>query len=311
MRLLSALLMGLAFVLSDAGHVKAQPNMPGFDIEVYATGFVRPGRMAFDSSGVMYLGSGWDWTAPEKLYRVGVGGTPVERYGDPIPDPDAVLFDAAGDVSGTPGSVLVGGGQDVYAVRPDETVVKIFDTSTLNISDLKFDNAGRLLVATNNTQTVYRGENGSLTPLFTSPSSLDRIAVDVTGQIYTREGDVITVRDSDGNMIDPEFASGLHAHTKLAFGLGGVWGTDLYVLDRYIGDGELRRYQPNGDYTVVGTGCSTPAGIAFGPDGALYFNDADNERILRITPVPEPSTLMLLCIGAFGFVACRQRRSKP
>jgi hypothetical protein len=88
--------------------------VPGFTVSTYAT-VTDPVNLSFDPSGVLYVGrdnygSGGGYIDAVKIHRIGVGGSPVVEYGaSAIYDPDAVLFDAAGSLSGTPGSVLVSG----------------------------------------------------------------------------------------------------------------------------------------------------------------------------------------------------------
>lgn len=68
-----------------------------------------------------------------KVHRVAVGGWPVTEFGDlAISDPDALIVDAAGAVSGTPGAVLVGGIHPggmtgkIVQIAPDGTVTTLF-----------------------------------------------------------------------------------------------------------------------------------------------------------------------------------------
>ena len=60
---------------------------------------------------------------------------------------------------------------------------------------------------------------------------------------------------------------------------------------------KLAADSPNGD-------------ICFGPDGALYISEGTNDRILRMTPIPEPSTLALLFMGTIGLLGHAWRRRR-
>jgi len=227
-----------------------------------------------------------------------------------VRDPDAVLFDAVGDVSGTPGSVLVAGGPRIYAIRPDETTITLFDSSYgfQNVNGLAFDNSGRLIIVDDG--KAFRADNGSLTTLFTT-GDIGEIAIDAMDNIYARSGNAIIVFDSEGNVIDP-YLFGAHAHTEVLFGPGGKWGTDLYIGDRVWPGGPLLQRQPGGEFTEVGTGFLTYAKMVFGPDRNLYVSDHTNHQILRISPIPAPSTIIgLLSMGLMGLVlAWRRRRAK-
>ncbi len=86
----------------------ADPTGPGASVERYAT-VDWPAWLSFDrGAGVLFAGVE---TGPAaRVWRIAAGGSPVNEYGAvPIQDPDAVLHDAAGLLTGVPGSVLVGG----------------------------------------------------------------------------------------------------------------------------------------------------------------------------------------------------------
>lgn len=61
------------------------------------------------------------------------------------------------------------------------------------------------------------------------------------------------------------------------------------ILDAIAGSGEVG-FGPDGS-PALGTAIDCPAGIAFGPDGLLYFADHGNNRIRRIEPDGTISTV--------------------
>jgi len=154
MQNISSISLGLAAGLVFAAATMAEPLVPGFNVEVYAeVPFAQ--AMTFDPSGVMYV-SGNVTSGP--IYRVEVGGTLVSEFGPPINEPGAVLFDAGGGISGTPGSVLVSGANFsggvptdtfVLAIAPDETATNIlsgpFPDSSNGVTT--FDRNGRVILA--------------------------------------------------------------------------------------------------------------------------------------------------------------------
>jgi len=148
----------LVVLAGDAGAQAPLPSVPGFAVTTYAT-VTDPITLSFAPDGTLYVGRdaagtpGGTSAQAVKIHRVGPGGSPVVEYGaSAVPDPDAVLFDATGRFSGTPGSVLVGGltpsnqGQ-VVAILPDGTLRQVFGPtgSFLNPVTLVLDSAGRLL----------------------------------------------------------------------------------------------------------------------------------------------------------------------
>jgi hypothetical protein len=274
----------------------AEPVVPGFTVETYATNVIDPVRLSFDPSGVLYVGRD---NPSRRIYRIGVGGASVEEYGNQaFRDPDAVLFDVAGSISGTPGSVLVGGwseieGQgEIDAVLPDESVVTLFGPTPLflNPTDMAFDSTGRFVFADFDGQQVLVSSGSFPATLFTAPANLRTIAIDSLDQIYTSATDgIIRIHSADGALVNDAFATGLGPDAAITVGQGGpVWGTDVYAL----ANGELLRFDELGNPTVLGTGFGTVWDLAFGPDNGLYLSDFDGQRILRV--IPEPATVVLL-----------------
>lgn len=80
-----------------------------------------------------------------------------------------------------------------------------------------------------------------------------------------------------------------------------------------MGAGDVRRIRLDGTVDTLIRGLDTPTSLAFGPDGALYVtNDAlspTGGQVLRYAyaPVPEPTTLGALAVGALGLLRRRRR----
>jgi hypothetical protein len=293
--------------------------VPGYVVQTYAT-LDGPVEMTFEPGGVMYAGhdpfySGGG-TDPVKIHRIGVGGLPVTEFGPILYDPDAVLYDALGTISGTPGSILVAGGLPnlsggfLHAVRPDESFATLFGplAAIENPNTLRFDQTGRLLIADDDGEVYTYTGTGTPALLFSTGVFGPGIAVDDLNRIFIEGKDgVIRIYDSAGALVDPSFFSGLATSrgVPITFGPGGaIWGDDLYTID--ADSGELLRISSNGSGTVIGTGFEDPlrrvGGLQFGPDGALYISFVKEHRIIRI--IPEPSALALLC----GAVLMLRRR---
>ena len=273
------------------------PTVPGFTVELYAD-LNAPNEMSFDAAGNLYVGNGASF---DFITRIGPGGSPVVPYGNVgIDDPDSVLVDVAGAISGTPGSVLVGGGvpnPKLSAILPDESVITVLDLPTnTNPVGMQFDSTGRMVYGAGNPiGSVLAVSGGVATLLYDgSPNHTTSIEIGPMDRIYIMWGLSLQlqIHDASGAVIDASFVTGLGAGTQIEFGPGGPWGTDLYALS----DGELLRIDDLGNTVVVGTGFETFVNdLEFGPDGALYVSDFLNDRILRI--VPEPSTLVLAIAG--------------
>lgn len=293
-------------ITSDEDDIQMEP---GYAYTTYAH-LSGPYHMTFDPAGNMFVGNNTNHPAPAKLYRIPAGGCLVEEYGESaIPDPDAVLYDELGQISGVPGSVLVGssiliptGGASIHlgqlvAVRPDGDVdVLIWPNMQFrDPNDLAFDSAGRLLIVDGkNAQVLESFDGHSAAHLFSqSPSTGAYLAVaprDDGDHLFTSTvNGVIHEYAADGSVINNSFATGM-GHAMITVGPGGdLWGDDLYALNPNTG--QLFRFDAFGAHTLIASGFDTVYGdIAFGPDGALYVSLAQDDRILRITRELTPPT---------------------
>ncbi|REJ68851.1 MAG: PEP-CTERM sorting domain-containing protein [Planctomycetota bacterium] len=287
---------------------QAQPSFPGFIGSVYAD-VTDPQRLTFAPDGTLYvgrdnLGSGGSFSSPAKIHRVAVGGVSVTEYGQvAIPDPDTVLYDVTGSISGTAGSVIVGsmvgsGGQ-LSAVLPDESVVTLFGSNPLigNPHEMLFDSTGRMLLANLDPsgRRVLETTGATPTQLFQLPTVSDRpidMALDGLDQIYTRgPNGTVQIHDSTGTLVDASFASlpstsDDPGESGLDFGAGGAFGTDLYAAAQ---NGEIWRIDSAGTTTVVGTGFNNIKDVRFGPDGFLYVSEFDEDRVWQFAAPDGPS----------------------
>lgn len=251
----------------------------GFKVEVYAN-VTEPMKLSFGPDGALYAGR----QGGDVIHRVAPGGRSVSEFGPPMVDPDAVLVDAAGLISGTPNSVLVGGGGILAAIFQNQTSGVIFSSGFADVDDMKFDRAGRLIFSDDLPQVLM--SNGSApTVLFSTPSRPGSIAIDDKNRIFVAlEDGTIRIYNADGTLADSAFATGLAGlDTYLAFGPGaGGFGQALYVLN----GSNLLRFNRSGHATLIGSGFSvgpsSGTGFVFGPDNALYVSEYNEDRILQI-----------------------------
>lgn len=314
----------LATVCCAAGVAAADPVIPGKAILAYASPFVSTNGLSFDkSSGVLYVGNDNYDGGPQPIYRIPKGGGTPIAFGDGGPDPDPVLYDDVG-FSGIPGAVLTGGWHEqdgqvrgyIRAVLPDGTSTTLYDSTAFrNPADLAFDSQGALIFTDMSAPgRAFRASSRNIAPslLITLPSwaeNVNSIAIASNGEMYisTAANGRILRYAADGTLITDSFATGLSGYVgscflPIAFGPGGAWGNDLYVLSGT----NLLRYDSSSISSVVGTGfTSSYSDMTFGPDGFLYIADDAymNGRILQV--VPEPLTVSLLALG--GMVLIRRK----
>lgn len=291
---------------------------PGFTVEVYAN-VTDPIDLAFDPAGNLYTGrdntgSGGGSSDPVRIHRIAAGGAPVIEYGAvPIFDPDSVVFDVAGTISGTPGSVLVGRSGAIKAIRPDQSVVDIFTFPGLqDTGDMEFDNSGRLILANGAGGGFFVTTGGQPTQLagpFT-PEKVRGFAINTLDQIVSGHSDgTIRIFAPDGTLVDPAFATGL-TNPRPISGASNLFDEGLYVLS----GNSLLRFDAIGNPTLVGSGFGNVTIGEFGPDGALYLAEFSNDRVLRVEPipepVPEPASLAIWSMLGLTVAGCAWRRHR-
>lgn len=253
----------------------------GLKATVYAN-VAEPMKLSFAPDGALYVGR---QGGNDRIHRVAPGGLPVSEFGPPMVDPDAVVVDTLGRISGIRNSVLVGGGGILAAIFPNQTSTVVFNSGFADVDDMKFDRRERLVFSDDLPQVLT--SNGNVPAvLFSTPSRPGSIAIDNDERIFVALADgTIRIYASDGSLVDGAFATGLAGlDTYLAFGPGPFgFGKALYVLN----GSELLRFNRHGKRTTIGTGFSigpsSGTGFVFGPDQALYVSEYSKNRILRIS----------------------------
>ncbi|HNQ90169.1 MAG TPA: hypothetical protein PKM73_16245 [Verrucomicrobiota bacterium] len=278
-----------------------QPVVTNYTTSIYAV-VPDPQALAFGADGALYVGrdnhgSSGGYGDAVKIHRVAPGGAAVAEFGEvAVSDPDALIVDVAGVVSGTAGAVLVGGVHNntttgkIVAFAPEGTSSVWFgpNATLYNPSAFAFDASGRLLITEAGNGKVLVSSGAMPTVLF-SLTDVIRIAVDTLDRIVvnTSTGTALRLYTSGGVLSNANFAA-VKANCPLARGPGGSWGTDLYAV---APNGDLVRIDLEGGTTRVGSGFSNAAAFAFGPDAALYVSDFDADRIYRIAQPNVPGAV--------------------
>ncbi|MEE8168932.1 MAG: PEP-CTERM sorting domain-containing protein [Phycisphaerae bacterium] len=297
----------------------AVPTVPGFIVEDYAVA-LDPWKLSFDASGALFVGrdnrgSGGADLDSVKIHRIPAGGGAASEFGvTTLFDPDAILIDHTGALSGTAGSVLVGskfgatGNGFLFAIAPDQSITTLINDTTdfADPADMALDGLGRLLIADQDLNQVVLRTAGVNTTLFSLPAAPRDLAINAMDLIFTSSNDgLIRIHDSTGALVDGAWSAGLGTLAPIEFGPGGaVWGDSLYSMS---GAGDLIRFDAAGNQTIIGTGFGANiTDIEFGPGNALYLSSFDEDKIIRVL-VPEPGTSLLLVMGAAAALFRRRR----
>ncbi len=296
----------IALMMAIWAPASAAQTVPGFRVETFAE-VTDPRIPAFAANGDLFVGrdnagSGGGVTDPVRIHRISADDLIVAEYGDvEISDPDTVIVDQAG-VFGPAEAVLVGGiisnkiGGQIKSILPNQTVTDLFGPTTTfhNPAQYAFDRNGRLLFtnaagqATPTDRGIFATSGVGDLPQSIYPTSLNLIgiAVDASGRILVAtENGRIQTHQADGTLIDADFTLGLGSGGTLAIGTLGSYVDQLFTIN---GAGLLYVIDlSTGQATQLGEGFDGISSITFGPDGALYVAEFNQDRVLRVVPQRE------------------------
>jgi len=303
----AVLVCGVFFLCPQGG--RAEFVVPGYVVETYAE-VADPIELAFDSLGNLFVGrdnsgSGGSQVGPAKIHRIAPDGTVTEWGAEALSDPDVVAVDTSGAITGTPNSVLVGQRVStttgrVRFIKPDQSISVLFSTTQFNnIAGFGFDSSGSLLVQGLFTPDILRYDtNATLTVLVEQSGRGVNLQTDGAGLIYSATGSPgtydgrVRIFSEAGVLVDDAYLTGLDGFRSNFNYLGqSPWGSGLLGVHS---NGELAHYDLTGAKTSIGTGFSQTPSVVLGPDGAYYLSDFTNDRVLRVAPVPEPDSLLVL-----------------
>lgn len=260
-----------------------------------------------DSLGNLYVGNGEPRFTPARIRRVATDRT-ITEIGDPIADPDAVIFDELGDVVGG-GNVIVGADLNFVEVNPltGATSVAYTGIPAHNVLQMAFDSGGRLYAAqANGYMTVI--ENGALQTFAQFPGHAVRgVAVDENDQLYFGLADLGQILKFDLPSAGPP--SLVTNFPGVIFQLAYTEVPGRFSADLFVGTGNGEVYtvgRDSGDVALFASGFGGELSLAFGPDGSLFVSAPHDAAIYRIF-VPEPAGISLVAWGLLGMNFRRRR----
>lgn len=284
-------------VVAAAG---AQPTAaPGWMMTTYAQ-VKDPVTLAFAADGSLYCGrdnwgSGGGFGDAVKIHKIGKGGSPVTEYGKSgVSDPDTVGVDDVGVITGTPGSVIIGGVSGnigiIWKVLPNGDVSKVYNLQSpfLNPGQFEFNGAGRLFMAdvgnaNDDSPVGATDQAGQMKLLFNMGGGACSLCLLPGGKILC-SNDVgrVDIYDTQGNLVQANF-SDVWTFANLAAAKDGE-----FLAYAGIRSGEVLAIVADGSVRVAATGfvegqIGGVTGIAVGKDKAIYASDFTGDRVVRIT----------------------------
>ncbi len=274
------------------GETIDRANLDGSGLETVVHTGNLPGQLALDTAdGKVY----WTGVQGRAIGRANLDGTGRQFLVIPSYDPEGIALDPIhGRIYWTEIATL-----DLGWIRSanldGSDVQTLISTSTGYPHSVELDLVNGYLYWTNiRTSVIHRSLlDGSQTIdlLSTGVSPIDMAIDPIRGQIYWtengRSNDIIRRANLDGSDIE-----------TLVTGLGNPLGIALDVLDgkMYWADQGLRKIQRA---NLDGTGV----------EDILVNLTRDPDFIALDVPIPEPTSLLLLCLGG-ALIAGRRRRSR-
>ncbi|MBY0307105.1 MAG: hypothetical protein K2Q09_00040 [Phycisphaerales bacterium] len=313
-----------------AAVAAAQPVVPGASVQLLATlpnGY-RPSTADWgldprpDRGHWLYFGSDNNAGTGVALVRVSTGDATVgpgqvqglvETYTALIYDPDGILVDRSGNLTGTPGQVLAACADDPFQrgriwrinpaeAAPPDTVAPTHDfvapLEALNNADaMTTDDLGRLYIGVPPFDQIARmigtPQNGgaSLEVFANLPAAPGILACDASGAIWSAGADGVLRRlPIDGPLprtadLAVDLGTGTDpglTWSRAVPGIGGPWGGGMLVVRRGVGTGDLVRVRRNGRIDLLGTNTGDVYAMTVDGDGVLYTADYSTGQVWRI-----------------------------
>lgn len=282
-----------------AAPVAAQPNVPGYVVEQFGTlpaGY-KSYTMSRDAAGWLYFGSDDNNGAGVQLMRMGPGGGAAVPFGlTTVYDPDGVIIDASGQISGSPGALLVmsssfAGGEGVLrkVLQTGEVSAVVSATSVLNNGDaMAFDSLNRLYVNVSPNQTIVRCTGAVPAVFISTPANVGTgiLAIDDQDRLMVACSDGAVRRYTTAGALDATISVGTGA-TSVAWAGSPPWGPAAYGMDSP--NGVLKRIDTGGATQTIGTNFGVVYAIVFSPDGNLYAANYDTGIVYRVKCPPSAS----------------------
>lgn len=262
-------------------------------LSTFASGLGNLTKPAFDNAGNLYVPS----YSTHTVKKITPAGTVSNFITAGLFNPGAIVFDADGNayVSNQGGGL----GTSVGKYNSAGNQINISYVTGLNSPlGMTFDSAGNLYIASSGDGRIVKVTPAGVASTYLSGISGPRdVAFDAAGNLYVTAQQAGTIRkyDSNGNLLDPTFASGINP-SALAFDRNG----NLFVSD--FGN-VVRKITPEKVMTTYATGFDRPEAPIFDSNGVMHvvtFNSGLVQKVNMTTPATDSLTISggTLALGA-------------
>lgn len=255
---------------------------PGGGQSTFATGLNYPLGIAFNGSGDLFVAN--------TSQNAGNSGSIIEFAPNGAPttfatglDPIALAVNGAGNVFAADYN-----SGNIYEYSPSGVFLSTFASGFMNPLSLAFDSTGNLFVGSgygNGNGVITKITSGGVQSPFASGLSFPLgLAFNSAGNLFESDNASDTIYEFTPGGVQSTFAtvSSTGGINGLAFNNAG----NLFISTGFMGS--IVEITPGGKQSTFVADAGDPAGLAF-------------------QPVPEPTTIALLGIGAAAFFARRRR----